>query len=173
DPEKIQPAAEAWIRLRTAKLKEPFTAGQVEEAARLVRSFEAMLLWARDGAPGKLLADRLSAWSKQLGDRTVEDLEASGRLLELASRFALSSERKALVAARTERRIGVARLLADDWPVEALGQWSELGAEAAALEGIAALEARVASDELLLEAKEGLERWFKAVAQRPEAASLV
>jgi hypothetical protein len=173
DGVSLQPAAEAWVRLRVAEVHEPFTAAQVDEAERLVRRFEQLPLDARRGAAAGLLAGRLRDWAGQLPRDAIADLEAGARLLDLAVEACPRDQRQALTGERDALRLQIAGKLAQDWPLLALEHYGRLGGSPAGLEGSAAVLATFESESLVAEARDEANAWIRRVEADPKHQPLV
>ena len=165
-------AAEGWIRLRCAAIGEPFSRQQLGEVSRIALRFSALPRGARDGPATELWTHTLQGWSEQLSNHSIEDLEASLRLLDVAQWT--PTVPVDLKEARADRHRRLGGLLARDWPIQALMHLVLAGDDAGSLAAAAAVIESVSdSDSLLVEAREDAELWARLAALHPEHVQAV
>ncbi len=166
DGDTTRAAAVGIVRVLIDRVEEPMTNARVDEAARIVRRYEALPSNARGGEAASLLATRLEAWAGELGDAPA-DRRAALRLVELGTSVAQGADRERLEASAAQLHTELARGLREDWPVEALHHYVGAGTPDALHEATAIVTSLDAS--LLEDADADVRRWRERATDAPEA----
>jgi hypothetical protein len=134
---ELQRLVAGWVRVATAEIPEPITPAAVDPIAGIVARYSALPQRMQSGELTDPFVDRLLGWSDELGSDSTANADASLDLLIAAERLASPSRKPRVEAGTRSARIALAQMLADDWPLEAVRQYSHLLADS---EARAALE---------------------------------
>ena len=160
----LEPAVASFVRLASARVPQPATPEAVEPATVLVREYERIPATLRRGRSAKALASSLEKWATQAGGEDPERAAAELRLLDLAQRVAPEGEQARLEARAIGIRRGMALRIAEDFPLEALGQVLAAGDDAETLRAAGTIQRDLArSPSLLSVAEQDARAWLAAV----------
>lgn len=124
--EDLLPVARGWVRTATADVPDPITPAAVDQVTTIVNRYAALPSRMHNNQLAEPFVDRLLDWSDQLATDTAEGADARLELLVAADRFAPASRRERVDAAFVATRMVLAAQLVDDWPIEALRQYTKL-----------------------------------------------
>jgi hypothetical protein len=127
------PAVEAVLRLSAANVPDPCTAASVDKVGRVVDEWGQMPAGARATAAGPLV-QRLEGWATQIGDGSVEQVDAALEVLDMAAKVAESGGDRAEIDARRGRlRRTMAQKVEATRPLQALALYVAPPADAESL----------------------------------------
>lgn len=137
--ETAMPAIEAIVRLAGAELVEPLTVDQVPRVKRVIRRFEALPRWVRNGRGSEPMVVRIEALAAQLSEDSEAALDAQIRLLADARRLADGSQVPRLKARQRDLRRTLAGRIAEAWPLRAIRIYAASGDDPQAVAAAAKL----------------------------------
>ncbi|MEM9193571.1 MAG: hypothetical protein AAGF12_30635, partial [Myxococcota bacterium] len=162
DEGTLAPAAAGTIRVLAGRIEEPLTAGRVDEVTRLVVRYEQLPPRFQGGEALDLLLARAERWAGQVGHGSIEDAEASLRVLREVERLSTSPTPEFLRRVASVE-LGLADALATDWPIYAVELYSKHPDDDHAVAQGARLLARLADKpSVLVELEPQIERFANA-----------
>lgn len=114
DPDALDEAATALVRLYAADVPDPLTQSDVEKAARLVARFKALPATGSGNDGTRAVMSMIEAWADEIGSETPDAARASIHLLGLADKLTAGDADKRLAARRRSIEVILADGLAAD-----------------------------------------------------------
>jgi len=158
--DRIDRAASGVVRLAAASIHEPFEPSSVEAARAIAQRIQPLRHTRGNGPAQEALVAKLERWSGQLGDATLERIEASIELLDLGVAATLGPPHDRAATLAGDRRLVLAARLAPDRPLDALHHYASVGPRPEAVEGIASVVRSLEGPAAWLEAKPVVASWL-------------